>query len=208
MEQGTPEWHAARCGKVTASRIADLMAKPKKPGEGLRATYMSELLAERLSGIQPESYVSDDMRWGSEQEAAARDAYAFMEGRDVERVGFVDHPTIPMAGASPDGLIGVDGLLEIKCPKTSTHLETIRLERVPEKYLAQIHWQAACTRAGWCDFVSYDPRLQPELRYFCQRVEIDPGYVTVLELAVIDFNVQLEAEIDYWRAYVAKRRAA
>jgi putative phage-type endonuclease len=209
MEQGSAEWYAAKCGKVSASRINDVIAKGigKAPSVS-RANYMTELLCERLTGINAENFVSEPMLWGKKHEAAAREAYAFIEGNAVERAGFVDHPTIAMAGASPDGLVEGGGLLEIKCPNTATHLDTIRTGEVPHKYIAQIHWQAACTRLTWCDFVSFDPRLTPELSYFRRRVTIDPAYVIELELAVINFMVELKTQLHALRDYVAKRRAA
>lgn len=196
MEQGSPEWFAARCGKVTASRVADVIANGRGGGvSALRQYYMDEIIAERFTLRRVEGYVSDAMRWGTENEGAARSLYSFLRDADVEEIGFVDHPSIPMSGASPDGLIGSGGLIEIKCPNTSTHLATIRRGTVPEKYVTQIHWQAACTGRQWCDFVSYDPRVEARLQLFVKHVEIEPALIEKLQTAVIDFIRDVETQI-------------
>jgi putative phage-type endonuclease len=197
MEQGSEAWFAARVGKVTASRVADIIAK----GRGaLRESYMDEIIAERFTNRRVEGYVSDAMRWGTENETAARSLYSFIRDVDVDEIGFADHPAIPMSGASPDGLIGSGGLIEIKCPNTSTHLATIRRDSVPEKYVTQIHWQAACTRRSWCDFVSYDPRVETKLQLFIKRVEIEPGTIDRLESAVKQFISDVEVQIAWLRS--------
>lgn len=207
--QGTPEWYAARAGKVTASRIADLTAKlaTGKPS-ALRATYMGELLCERLTGVCEPGYVSPAMQWGKDCEPAARDAYGERFGVEVYEVGFVDHPEVAMSGCSPDGFVGEVGLVEIKCPNTATHIETLDAEKVPTKYLGQIQWQLACTGRQWCDYVSYDPRLPPELQLFIQRVPLDHSAVLVLETEVADFNRELDAKVARLRALYSVREAA
>lgn len=143
--QGSPDWFAVRLGKVTASRVADVIAKTKTGPSASRANYMAELIAERLTGTTGERFQNAAMQWGSDQEDAARQSYAFEHDRDVETVGFVPHPTIAMTGASPDGLVGLDGLVEIKCPNTATHIETLIGGTIPGKYQTQMLWQMACT---------------------------------------------------------------
>ena len=148
MEQRTDEWFAARCGKVTASRIADLTAKTKSGYAASRANYMAQLLTERLTGEVAESFSSSAMQWGTDIEPRARATYALLTGNSVKETGFVLHPAIANAGASPDGLVGEDGLIEIKCPNTATHLDALRTEKIPGKYQKQMLWQMACHRAG------------------------------------------------------------
>src|SRR5262245_12506754 len=135
--QGTAEWHAERLGKVTASRIADVVAKTKTGWGASRANYMAELVAERLTGIPQDTYVNVAMQWGLDHEAEARAAYEFRRDVEVIEVGFVSHPDIAESGASPDGLIGIDGLVEIKCPNTATHIETLLGTPFAEKYILQ-----------------------------------------------------------------------
>lgn len=172
IEQGTEEWHACRLGKVTASRIADVMARTKTGYGASRGNYMADLLVERLNGLPTDGFTNAAMQWGTDQEPHARDAYSFITLQDVDQVGFIDHPTIAMTGASPDGLVGPDGLVEIKCPNTKTHLEFLETDIIPDKYIKQMHWQMICTGRIWCDFVSYDPRINvPEMRIKVQRVE-------------------------------------
>lgn len=202
MEQGSEAWVRARLGRVTASRVADIIAKGRGGGHAAsRESYMDELIAERFTGQPAERFVNDAMRWGTANEAGARTLYEFLRNVEVEQVGFIDHLTIPSAGASPDGLIGDNGLIEIKAPNTSTHLATIRRDVVPEKYITQIHWQAACTRRKWCDFVSYDPRVEPRLQLFIKRVPIDQVLVAKLEDAVRDFINDLEKQIEWLIKY-------
>lgn len=192
--QGTPEWHAARAGKVTASRIADLMAKTKSGWGASRANYMAELAAERLTGTVAESYSNAAMKWGTDMEPEARSAYAFMMDKEVVPVGFVIHHAIPMSGASPDGLVGEDGLVEIKCPNTATHIDTLLNDGVPEKYIKQMQWQMACTGRKWCDFVSYDPRLPARMQLFVQRVAMDPS--NDIENHVRAFLAEVDATVN------------
>src|SRR5689334_1396302 len=134
IQQGTPEWHAQRLGKVTASRLSDALAKTKNGWGASRANYMAQLAAERLTGQPQESFTNAAMQWGVDTEPHARAAYEFHTDATVEPVGFVDHPVIEMTGASPDGLVGADGLVEIKCPNTATHIETLLGSSAPSKY--------------------------------------------------------------------------
>lgn len=192
MIQGSPEWFSARLGKVTASRVADVVARTKTGWGAGRANYAAQLIAERLTGVPAEPYTNAAMQWGTEMEPQARAEYAFLRDVDVVEVGFVLHPTIAMAGASPDGLVGKSGLVEIKCPNTATHIDTILGKRVPEKYVTQMQWQMACIDRDWCDFVSFDPRMPEDLRLFVQRVERDGPMITQLEAAVIDFLAEVD----------------
>ena len=202
IEQGTQEWFAARMGKVTASRVADVVAKTKTGYGASRANYAGQLIAERLTGVVVEGFTNEAMRWGTENEPEARTAYQFATDCDVEQVGFIPHPTITESGASPDGLIGDLGMLEIKCPNTSTHIETLRGRKVPEKYVTQIQWQLACTGRKWCDFVSYDPRMPEEMRLFVSRVQRDDKRIEELEGEVIGFLAEIDEAIkDLTRKY-------
>lgn len=193
--QGSPEWFAARLGRVTASRVADVVAKTKSGPSASRANYLAQLVAERLSGEAQESFSSAAMQWGTDMEPEARLAYVFRTDALVEEVGFVPHPLIEMAGASPDGLVGADGLVEIKCPNTAMHIDTLVGRAVPGKYVTQIQWQLACTGRAWCDFVSFDPRMPEEMRLFVQRVERDDARIAELEGEVIAFLADLDATV-------------
>lgn len=207
--QGSPEWFAARLGKVTASKVADVVAKTKSGWGASRANYMAALIAERLTQTPADSFSNAAMQWGTEQEPLARVAYEFFTGRDVEQVGFVDHPSIPMTGASPDGLVGEDGLVEIKCPNTATHIDTLLDGKVPGKYVIQMQWQMACTGRQWCDFVSFDPRMPEEMRLWIQRVDRDGPHIELLEEDVTRFLAELNVKVgDLKTKYSQERRAA
>lgn len=199
--QGTPEWFAVRAGKVTASRVADVIAKTKSGPSASRANYAAQLVCERLTGTVEAGFSSAAMVWGTETEPQAREAYEDHTREFVDQVAFLDHPTIAMTGASPDGLVGTDGLLEIKCPATATHLETLITGKPAGKYVTQMMWQMACTDRQWCDFASFDPRLPEELRLFVVRVPRDDEMIATLEAEVIDFL----AEIDAWMAELNAR---
>lgn len=195
FEQGSADWFAIRCGKVTASRVADVIAKTKTGPSALRTNYAAQLIAERLTGTVAESYSNAAMAWGNEQEPEARLAYEFRTDADVEQIAFVAHPTIAMSGASPDGMIGADGLLEIKCPNTGTHIETLRGQSIPGKYQTQMLWQMACTGRKWCDFVSFDPRMPEEMRLFVQRLDRDDTRIAELEAEVSAFLSEIDATV-------------
>jgi putative phage-type endonuclease len=195
MEQRTEEWFAARCGKVTASRVADIIAKTKTGYSASRENYLAQLVCERMTGKPAESYSNAAMQWGTDQEPFARAAYEANKDVLVEEMGFAVHPTIDGAGASPDGLVGLFGLVEIKCPNTATHIQTLLDQKVPEKYNVQMQWQMACTSRQWCDFVSFDPRMDEGLQLFVKRVEYDSIYVAQLEKEVINFLMDVEDKI-------------
>jgi putative phage-type endonuclease len=199
--QGSPEWFSIRCGKVTASRVADVVAKTKSGWGASRANYAAELIAERLTGTPAEGFTSAAMQWGTDQEPAARMAYEFMYDVNVEQVGFVGHPGLKDAGASPDGLVGEIGMVEIKCPNTATHIDTLINQKVPAKYITQMMWQMACTGRLWCDFVSYDPRLPESMQMFVKRVDRDELLIKELEGEVIAFLVnEVESKVSSLRS--------
>lgn len=205
--QGSPEWFAARLGKVTASRVADVIAKTKTGYSTSRANYAAELICERLTKTAADSFCSPAMQWGKDTEHLARAAYAMRKGVDVYEVGFIDHPEIPMSGASPDGLVLADGLCEIKCPSTATHLDTLLSETIPAKYVTQMQWQMACAGKDWCDFVSFDPRLPPNLCMFVRRVPRDVSMILDLETEVSGFLRELDARLAQLQARAAKEAA-
>lgn len=195
IEQGSDAWIAARLGKVTASRVADVIAKTRNGWGASRANYMAELVAERLTGTRAEQYTNAAMQWGTEKEPEARTTYSFCADTDVVQVGFVDHPKIPMTGTSPDGLVGIDGLVEFKCPNTATHIDTLLGDPIDAKYISQMQWQMACTERQWCDWVSYDPRLPTSMRLFVRRVERDNTMIAELEKLIVEFLAETEVKV-------------
>ena len=195
MIQGSEEWHTARLGRVTASRVADVIARTKSGPSASRANYMAELVAERLTGARGETFTNAAMQWGTDNEAEARMAYEFRTDATVEQVGFILHPTIDMAGASPDGLVLTDGLVEIKCPNTATHIETLLTGSIPGKYETQMLWQMACTGRAWCDFASFDPRLPEEMRLFVKRFDRDDKRISEMEEQVREFLFELDTTV-------------
>ena len=201
IEQGTPEWHAERCGKATASKIADIIATTKSGPSTSRKNYLAQLVAERLTGTVAESYTNAAMQWGKDTEEQARQAYAFLKGVDVEPAPFVIHPVITDSGASPDGFVGSDGLLEIKCPYTATHIDTILSGKIDGKYITQMQWQMACTGRDWCDFVSYDPRMPEHLAIWVKRVHRDHVAIAELEAAVGTFLAEVADTVKALEAY-------
>jgi putative phage-type endonuclease len=208
MIQGSDEWVEARLGRVTASVIADVMANGRSGApSATRANLLARIVAERLSGRVAESFTSQAMQHGIDTEAQARACYTMETGRSVEEVGFVAHPTIAMAGASPDGLVGDNGLVEIKCPNTATHIGTILTGVVPDKYLKQMLFQMACTCREWCDFVSFDPRMPDEMQLFIKRVPRDPEAIAAIETAVLAILVEADDMIAKLTAAVAKEAA-
>jgi len=199
IEQGSPEWFAARCGKVTASRISDVIARTKSGYSASRATYMGQLIAERLTGVVLDGFKSEAMQWGTEHEAEARAVYEMFTGQVVYPAGFHTHLAYPMSGASPDGFVGKDGLVEIKCPNTATHIETLLGGTIPKKYVSQMMWQMACTDRKWCDFVSYDPRMPDHMRLFVQRLDFDSDAADEIEVSVREFLAELDAKVSALR---------
>ena len=195
MDQGSEAWFAVRVGKVTASRVADILAKTKSGYSTSRDNYMAQLVCERLTKQKAESFTNAAMQWGTETEPLARAAYEALHDVLVDEVGFVPHPSIKMAGASPDGLVGEDGLIEIKCPNTATHIDTLLTQTVPTKYFTQMQFQLACTGRKWCDFVSFDNRLPDELQLFVKRVPRDDVYIKIMEDEIVRFLNELDIKI-------------
>jgi putative phage-type endonuclease len=193
--QYTPEWWAARLGNVTASRVADVIAKTKSGYSASRDNYMAQLICERMTNTVAESYSNAAMQWGTETEPLARAAYESYADVLVDEVGYIPHPIIERAGASPDGLVGLDGQIEIKCPNTATHIDTLISDQVPAKYFTQMQWQMACTRRAWCDFVSFDPRLPNGLQLFVKRVEYDAEFAEMLAVEIVKFLAELDIKI-------------
>lgn len=208
MEQRGPEWFAHRLGRVTASRIADLMAQTKTGPGAARKNYAADLISERLTGEAREGFTNAAMQWGTDTEPQARMAYEFMTDATVQEVGFIDHPTIGMAGCSPDGLVGEEGMVEIKCPNTATHIETLLSGKIEGKYLKQMQWNMACSARAWCDFVSFDPRLPAEMQLFIHRVERDPAAIVEIERAVTEFLAEVDETVSALRARYMQEAAA
>ncbi len=197
LQQGSEEWLAARAGKVTASRIADVLAKIKTGEAAARRDYKAQLVAEILTGQPQDSgYINAEMQWGTEQEPFARAAYEVATDSMVDQVGFVLHPTIERAGASPDGLVGDSGMVEIKCPKTATHLQYLLAKKVPAQYEPQMLWQMACTGREWCDFASFDPRLPSELQLFVVRLQRDDKRIAEMEAEVNGLLNEVDAMVE------------
>lgn len=199
--QGSEEWLAARAGKVTASRMADVMAKIKTGEAAARRDYKAQLVAEILTGRPQDSgYVNAEMQWGTDQEPFARAAYEVSRGVMVDQVGLVLHPSIERAAASPDGLTDDGGLIEVKCPKTATHLQYLIAGTVPAQYQPQMLWQMACTGREWCDFVSFDPRLPEHLQLFVVRFARDAKRIEEMQAEVVALLAEVDAIVDKLRA--------
>jgi putative phage-type endonuclease len=196
IEQGTPEWFAQRLGKVTASRVADIIAKTKTGVAASRGNYLAQLVAERLTGQAADSFKSGAMQHGTETEPMARMAYETETGQMVTEVAMIQHPKIEMAGASPDGLVGEDGLVEIKCPNTSTHIATLMADKAPSGYMAQMQWQMACTGRAWVDFVSFDPRMPEDMQLFIKRVPRDEKLIAEYEAEIIKFLAEVQETVE------------
>ena len=194
-QQRTNEWFAQRLGKVTASKVADVIARTKSGYSASRENYLAQLVVERFTGTVAESYSNAAMQWGTDQEPFARAAYEHATGVLVEECGFVLHPEISESGASPDGLVGDDGLIEIKCPSTATMIDQLLTETVPGKYVTQMQWQMACTGRQWCDFVCFDPRMPEGLQLYIKRVDRDDAYIADLASEIRKFLAEVEAKV-------------
>jgi len=195
IEQRTDDWFAARLGKVTASRVADVIAKTKTGYSASRENYMAQLVVERLTQTKADSYTNSAMQWGTDQEPFARAAYEAAQGVMVEEVGFIPHPTIEWAGASPDGLVGDDGLVEIKCPETKGMIEVLLTQKVPQKYFTQMQFQMACTGRQFCDYAVFDPRMPAKAQLFVARVERHDAYIAEIEAEIVKFLAEVESQV-------------
>lgn len=195
MIQGSEEWHNARLGKITASRLKDVMAKTKSGYSASRKNYMIELICQKLSGVAEQGYCNAAMQRGIDLEAVARSVYEADKGVFVEEQGFILHPVGTGFGASPDGLVGENGLIEIKCPNTSTHVDFLKTGKPKREYILQMHGQMLTTGRVWCDFVSYDDRL-PGLEYKCVRVDYDKELANEIIIEVSKFINEMDKEIE------------
>ena len=193
--QGTAEWFNERIGKVTASRVADILATIKTGESASRANYRWQLVCERLTGLKEETYTNTSMETGTEREPLARAAYEHLKGVFVTEVGFIPHPNIEMAGASPDGIVE-DGLIEIKCPGQNAHGQTLLSKKAPTKYIPQMQMQMASTNTNWCDFVSYNPTFPDHLQLVVVRVAKDPEYILNMETEIIKFLAEVDETVE------------
>jgi len=191
IEQGTVEWHLQRLGKVTASRVLDVLSKGKSGESASRKNYRTELLVQRLTGQPGESFTNTAMEWGTATEPLARIAYEAEMGVFVDQVAFIDHPSIAQFGCSPDGLVA-EGLIEIKCGNTATHIDWMLDGKPPTKHIPQMQCQMAVTGRQWCDFVSFDPRLPDDLHLFVVRLERDQEYIEAMEAEVKKFLSEVD----------------
>lgn len=192
IEQRSPEWRAIRAGKTTSSRVNDVLATIKKGEAAVRKNYRAQLVVETLTGQPVEEYVSKEMQWGIDTEPFGCAAYEVAQDVSVEKIGFAIHPFIPRFGASPDGLVGADGMVEIKCPNTATHIEYLLGGVVPAEYQPQMLAQMACTGRAWSDFVSYDPRLPEHLQLFICRLHRDEARIAEIEGQVVKFLAEVD----------------
>jgi putative phage-type endonuclease len=195
IEQRTDEWLSERCGKVTASAIYKVMARTKSGYGADRTNYHAQLVAERLTGFPAENFTNAAMQWGIDTEAQARAMYTLETGNDVVETGFHPHPTIALSGASPDGLVGDVGLVEIKCPNTATHIATLTGSGIDRKYILQMQWQMACVGRDWCDFASFDPRLPDEMQLHVRRVRRDGDLLAEIEAEVTKFQAEVDETV-------------
>ena len=195
VQQGSEAWHQLRLGKVTASRVADLLAKTKTGPSASRGNYLIELALQRVTKTIEESYTNAAMEWGTQTEPQARVAYEVKTGNFVDQVAFIDHPTIAGFGCSPDGIVAFDGLIEIKCPNSATHWSYIKANEPPNKYFIQMQAQMSVTGAKWCDFVSFDPRMPERSQLLVVRVMRDPEYIVYMEAEISTFLKEVEKEV-------------
>jgi putative phage-type endonuclease len=195
IEQRSEAWFRARLGKVTASSVADVLAKTKTGVSTSRGNYLIKLAIQRVTGQIEESYTNDAMQWGIDKEDQARVAYEVASGNFVDQVGFVDHSNIDWFGCSPDGLINNDGLVEIKCPNSATHWEYFKTKEVPKKYFIQMQAQMTCTNTEWCDFVSFDPRMPERSQLLIVRVPRDNTFISIMESEIKEFLNEVEIEV-------------
>jgi len=198
--QRSPEWFAARLGSLGASEVYEAIARTKTGWGASRANVMARKIVERLTGVPQDTYINAAMQNGIDTEPEARIAYQLSRDVGVVEVGLIRHPSIPNTHASPDGLIGDDGLLEIKCPQSAKHIETLLGQVIDLRYHTQMQWQMACSGRQWCDFVSYDPRMPEHMRLFVQRVDRNDERIEELEEMVRDFLGELDEKLARLRA--------
>lgn len=208
LVQNTEEWLSARAGSLGASQVHEALARTKTSWCASRANVMATLIIERLTGKPTETYTNAAMQHGRDTEPQARAAYEFERTCEVVEVGLVKHPTIVGTHASPDGYVGDDGLIEIKCPASATHLDTLLGQSIPSKYVSQMFWQMACTGRKWCDYVSFDPRMPAHMQLFIKRIERDDKAIAEMEQMVSDFLAELDAKIAMLDKIYGQREAA
>ena len=196
VEQGSPEWFQMRLGKVTASRVADILAKTKTGPSASRQNYLIELAIQRTTGIIQESYSNSAMEWGTQTEPQARVAYEVATNNFVDQVAFIDHPSIKWFGCSPDGLVSDRGLVEIKCANSATHWEYFKSKKPPQKYFIQMQAQIAVTNKDWCDFVSFDPRMPDRSQLLIVRIDRDEAFIAEMEAEIKKFLDEVEVEVN------------
>ena len=196
VQQGSQEWFALRAGKVTASRVADILAKTKTGPSASRQNYLIELALQRTTGIIQESYTNAAMEWGTQTEPQARVAYEVNTNNFVDQVAFIDHPNIAWFGCSPDGLVSDRGLVEIKCPNSATHWEYFKAKKAPNKYVIQMQAQMAVTGRDWCDFISFDPRMPDRSQLLIAQVPKDSEFILFMEAEIKQFLSEVEVEVN------------
>ncbi len=206
--QRSEGWYQAKLGKVGASRIGDIMARTKTGYSTSRANYMAELVCERLTGVTTEGYTNAAMQWGIDKEPDAKALYTMIHDSAIEDAGFIEHPRIAMSGCSPDGFVGGDGLIEVKCPNTATQIETLLSGTIDGKYTLQMQFQMAVTGRKWCDFASFDPRLPPEMQLWVKRVERDDDLIGVIEKEVAGFLAELDSKVSKLQSLYQTAEAA
>jgi putative phage-type endonuclease len=200
FDQGSPEWLAERAGRVTASAIGNVLMAKSTAGY---QNYLAQLICERLTGHPVETFKSDAMQYGTETEAQARAFYELESGNDVTQCGFIPHPSLVWAGASPDGVIGDLGLVEIKCPQPAKHIKNLMGGTIDKAYFLQMQWQMECTRREWCDFVSFNPSFPDHLQIHIQRVERDAETIAQLMTATTSFLADVDAKLRVLNARAA-----
>lgn len=205
IEQRTDDWFTARLGKVTASSLHKVLARTKTGYGADRANYLTQLVLERVTNSKAEGYVNAEMQWGIDQEPFARAAYEAHTGVLVDEIGFMPHPTIEMSGASPDGLVGDSGMVEIKCPSSKTALECWLSDNpVENKYFAQMQWQMACAGRDWCDYVVFDPRMPQKAQLFIYRVTRANEWLADAEKEVVKFLAEVDAKVAALRKIIGE----
>jgi putative phage-type endonuclease len=196
VQQGTPEWFDLRLGKVTASRVADILAKTKTGVSASRQNYLIELALQRVTGVFEQSFTSQAMQDGVDREAQARVAYEVATGSFVSQVAFRNHHVIEGFGCSPDGEVDDQlGLVEIKCRNNANHWEVIKTGEIPKKYWIQMQAQLSCTGFEWNDYVGYNPNFPEKSKLYIQRVYRDEFFIAEMEEQIKQFLIEVEEEV-------------